>query len=491
VQPSDNSELSQKKQSEDIIRINFTLIELADIRIGDYIEHTKAGVIYTLNKRPRVTESPKNYQYECIFEGPIHELRKTKIFLITPKQTGYYKDYKFSLTGNAQTFLSFIVDNLNRNSTGYSVGSYTPTGMITVNFNNWNALEAITELSNLLLFSWYLEGKKLHFTTKTTSTSYVLQVGKLKGFTQLTRIRIDSQDTVTCVYGYGATSNLPPRIATPPQITYDSSLLTENRLSFVGVGGESKLEKNIALFGRIETVQEFDISPEKTGSITGINSGDLRIFTDTSIEFDIEAQKIQGIKPKITFLTGSLIGLTFDISFVFSTKTVTMDYYSDESGQYPNSVIKANIGDQYKLFDIIMPQSYLTDAESRLKDATQAYLDSNSSNIEVYEGTIDEYYIRANSMAIFLGDFIRIVSATFAIDNLYEVKELVQGITNPYKYTIKFGDVLPKSLLSSLKSINFANKQEIYNINKNTYTINESNNQITNILGQDLTWQDL
>jgi len=487
VKPLDTSELSQKKQTEDVVRLNFILTDYVTFEIGDYIALQKTGQLYRLNKKPRVVENPRNYQYECIFEGSIHELSKSKVLLQTAKTGGgYYIDYKFSLTGNAQTFLLFIVDNLNRTGTGYTVGTYKVTSTKTIQFNNWNAYEAIQEISSQLGFGWYINGKEINFDDRAFQTSYIFQTGRKLGFTQLIRSRIDSETRETVVYGYGSTQNLPPRVA-EEGVTYDSELLMENRLCFDGVDGLSKLEKNVDKYGVIECIQEFDIKPERIGNITSVVSEDVRAFFDSAIDFDINEYLMAGIKPKVVFLTGKLIGFTFDFSFDSITGKITLDYYSDESGQYPNEVIKAEVGDTYTFLDLIMPNEYIEAAKTELQQATQTYLDRQSGDLDVYEGSIDEEYIQSNSINLFLGDVIRIVSPTFLIDNLYEINELVQNINNGNQYTIKFGEVLPKSLLALLRSGNFNVKQQIYNVERTVIT----NNEITNVLGQDLAWQSL
>jgi len=487
VEPDDNSELSQKKQTEDIIRLNFTLNSYVDIQVGDYISFEKTSQLYKINKRPEVIESPKNYQYSCIFEGPLHELKKTKVFYTS----GTYKDYKFPLTGNAQTFLAFIVSNLNRNGGSYVAGNYKVTATQNIEFNNWNCFEAITELSNQLNFSWYLEGNILHFTDKPATSPPVFQVGRLLGFTSLTRRRLENEEIQTIVYGYGSTENLPPRIS-ETGLTYNSPLLTENRLFFEGENGESKLSNNTAEFGNIESIQEYDeIKPERVGTITSVDSVDSKIIFDTSLDFDIELQKLPGILPKLTFITGKLLGLTFNISAVYLDNKIILDTLSNETGDYPNAIQKPEVGDQYVLVDIIMPQTYITEAATRLKEVTQAYVDTNSKELELYDGVVDASYIESKGIELNIGQFVRIISAVFGIDTTYEIKELTQSITEPSKYSIKFGDVIPKSLLALLKSANFTTQQEIYNIQKNTYTVNETNNTVTNIVGQDLAWEEL
>lgn len=483
VKPDDASELSQKKQSEDIVRLNFTLVNYVELKIGDYITFAKTGQIYILNKKPRLTESPMDYRYECIFEGPLHELRKTKIFLSTQKATGgFYTDYQFSLTGTAQTFLNFIVENLNRNSSGYVAGAYKSTGTATIQFNNWNAFEAITEISNRLGFGWYLDGKTLHFNDKTADSYLTFQVGRFSGFRDLVRSRVESENIETVVYGYGSSKNMPPRTV------FDSDILTENRLCFDGVNGESKLENNVNLYGRIESIQEFeDIKPERIGAVSGISG--TNIFFDSSIDFDVNAQIINGVTPKINFISGKLTGINFTFVFDYVNKKFTLDNYTDESGTYPNNLLFPAVGDSYILVDIQMPQSYIDAAKIRLQQATQDYLTRQSKDLELFEGQPDDAFLQANDIELNLGDYIRVVSSTFGIDNVYEIKELTQNINNVWQYVIKFGDVLPKNLLTTLKNANFTLKQNIYSVQSSIS--NEVNNQIINNNGETLEWQTL
>jgi hypothetical protein len=490
IKPQDSSELVQKEQAEDYIRMSFVLDAYVDIRIGDFISYFNQ--LYVINNTPQVVENRGNFQYECTFEGVIHSLKKTKCILTTNKGNGgAYNDYKFSLTGTARTFLQFIVDNLNRNSTQqYTVGTYKETSTETVDFNNWNVFEAIQELATKLAFNWFLEGTVLHFDSCTVQKPYVFMVGSLTGFTYLTRYKAQSSEMATIVYGYGSTENMPPRVA-DTGITYDSELLTENRLSFVGVDGRSKLENNVDLLGRIESVQEFDtIKPSFLGSVTALGNT-VNVFFDSSVDFDLNQYLLSGIVPKITFLSGLLSGQTFTIGFGYSTKQYTLDTLTDETGTYPNTSIHAAIGDTYTLFDVYMPQSYIETAQTKLQAATQEYLDAHSTPQVYYEASVDDRYIKMNNYTLQLGDYIRIVSGVFGLDAMFPIKELVRNITNPNNYSIKFGDILPQGFVYSLKNANFTNKQTIYNISKEIITTNEVTNQVTNIVGSETEWQQI
>ena len=489
VKPDASSELIQKRQSEDYIRLMFSLDTYVELNIGDYIYHSETRQLYYLNKKPKISEVAKLFKYECIFEGLIHELKKTKVFLQTLKTGGgYYQDYKFPLTGTSETFLDFIVQNLNRNSTGWSSGGFKITETKIIQFNNWNVFEAIAEISKELGFDWYLNGKTIHFTGPVYTSPRVFQVGRKVGLMELTRMRVENQNIETIVYGYGSSDNLPPRM-NEEGVYYDSEVLTENKLCFSGVDGMSKLEKNVNLFGRIESVQEFEIKPERIGIITDVFEDDFLSFKDTEIDFNINTQLISNTPAKINFLSGLLMGYEFKLSeYNDADKKITLISYEDQAGIVPNENLKPAVGDQYVLLDIIMPESYISAAETRLQESTQAYLDEKSKNLEYYEAQVDEEFMELFGISLVLGELIRIVSTSFQIDNVYEIKELTRNLIDTNKYTIRFGDAVPKSLLSEIKLLAFNTNQQLYNIQRTTYNSTE----ITNIIGAEaLTWLTL
>lgn len=488
VKPLDSSELAQVKQTYDYIRLNFILEQYIPISIGDYIVYERTGKKYVINEPPKVVEKPLSYQYECVFQGSLHELSKTRVLLTTVTEKKTYTDYKFALTGNAKTFLEFIVENLNRNATiPYQAGAYIDTEVITVDFVNWNCFEAVVELSILLQFDWYLDGNILNFDKKQQQKGYTFQTGRKVGFTNLTRLRVESERVETVVFGYGAAKNIPPRTGTNLPLTYDSENLTENRLSFVGVDGESKLEKNVWKYGRVESVQEFDeIYPQRIASVTSV--GTEREVFDSTLEFNINDYLLPGISPKLHFLSGVLTGLTFPISYDVTTGKITLDYYTDESGSYPNSNALPKVGDTYTLFDLIMPAEYVNEAVQRLQERTQEYIDKQAEVKELYEGVLDEEYVAVNGVELEVGDFVRIVSPVFQLDGVFEIKELQQKITNPNIYSLKFGDLIPRSLFYNLKYTNFIQKNNLYRITNSTYTTTQITNQITTVTGEQLQW---
>ena len=484
VKPLESSELVQSIHGDDYVRLNFVLTAALHIPIGCFIILGKTAARYTILDTYRRETSPNNYVYECIFKGIVHEFVNARCLLKTAKPTGgRYTDYQFSLTGDATTFLQFIVNNLQATGIAITVGTAKATATRTIAFNSWDCLQACQAIAEELDFGFYVEAGVLHFNSREVNTYRTLMVGELAGIELLTRFRADTTVLSTCVYGYGSTKNLPAR--TGAGVTYDGALLTENRLSFVGVDGESKLCKNTALYGIRQEIQEFEeIYPTHTGTVTAIGSS-VYGFTDNTFPFDVNDYLLAGIPPKITFLSGLLVGRTFNISQANGIDFL-LDAVSDETGGYPNTSFFPQVGDTYTIFDIYFPTVYLTEAQERLKQATQAHLDKVSVPQCAYEAKLDPQYMRLAGVNLLIGDVVRIVSAEDGLDDLYDIKELVTPcFTSPYNYTIKFGAYLPKTLLTRLRDTAFITRNTVDTIQGNTVT----NNSVTNIIGDSFTWK--
>ena len=83
-----------------------------------------------------------------------------------------------------------------------------------------------------------------------------------------------------------------------------------------------------------------------------------------------------------------------------------------------------------------------------------------------------------------LYDTIRVVAPIFNLDALYSIQELTQNIANPHKYTIKFGDILPKNLITKLNIATFNTSNNITNVSNSTV----NNTEIQNIIGDENKW---
>lgn len=482
VQPLESSEVVERKEQDSFLRLDFVSGVLIDLRIGDYVTHERTGLLYVLRNAPTVVERPREYKYEAIFQSLIHTFQDIRAILYTNTVNGEFFDYRFSLTGTAQTFLQFIVESLQHRGVNITAGTAKQTDTTTLFFNDWTIMESIQQMAEMLEFDWWLENDKiLHFDRRTVQQQEAFMVGRLNGLESLERQTLEEHKLSTVVYGFGSMDNLPPR--TNQVGTFSSVLLYENRLYF---HPDSRLERNVNLYGVREEIKEFQIRPEYRGTIESVDG--LFSFVDTEIDFDVNEQLLPGIVAKCVFLSGTLSGMTFDINYNHSQKKITLIPLSEESGEYPNEIAFPKVGDTYTLVDLQMPQSYITAAQDRLREATETYIEENSVPQFVYNAVLDEEYIRIKQISLTLGDFIRIVAPAYRLDGLFEIKEIVQSITHKSRYQIKFGNALPRSLRFLLENTTFTNAQAIYNIQRTSIT----NNDITNIVdGEIPRWEQL
>ncbi len=435
VRPDDNSELVQKLMTDDLVKLSFTHSSYIDLQIGDNL--LLNGLEYRLNSLPNYTKASANeHKYECQFQGGIYELQKASFLL--------YSDFYFDFTGNAQGFLNLCITNLNRDLGGYSAGTCDVTEVKTLTFDNMSVLEAIDYIKDELGFEFYLAGKVLHFTAPGVDTGLTFKVGRFQGLYELTRKKVESANIITRLWAYGSQNNLPPDYVSP---------LVHKRLAFENalLNNESRVESNVALYRIREAVKVFDdIKPERIGTVTGIDTENNRVFIDTAMDFDLNAYLLAGLTPKANFKTGALAGITFDLSYDHGTQTFTVDYFTDESGTYPNETLKFAIGDQYVLFDIWLPPAYVTDAESRLKTAAEAWLAKYDHPNAMYELNNDEAYVRDNAISFTLGDSVTITDADLAINGLIRITGISRNIANPDKYKLDVGELMPTPLLKSI-----------------------------------------
>jgi hypothetical protein len=117
-------------------------------------------------------------------------------------------------------------------------------------------------------------------------------------------------------------------------------------------------------------------------------------MTDTSMEFDLMEKDengntiylISGTTAKIHFNTGDLAGFEMEVlDYDHDTKTFQLIPYTDQQGTlYPNATLYPKPGDEYKILDINIPQSYIDDAEARLSTAANDYLNDLMARENTY-----------------------------------------------------------------------------------------------------------
>lgn len=456
AKPDKSSQLEQKLMGDDVVKLTFIDSTYTAFQIGDFIEIDSR--IYKLNRVPGVHKVANNhYKYTCEFEGAHYDLAKVQFQL--------YGLPDFDYTGTASDFLNLAVSNLNRVFTGYTAGTVAASDAKTMTFDKETVLQAINRICEEFEIEFSLVNKVLHFQGSGVETTYEFTVGRYQGLYDLLRKNVDSANITTRLWAYGSEKNIPP--------DYRSG---SRRLIFANpaLSYESRVENNVSTYGLSEATQVFeDIYPTRTGEITAVNAGNIREFTDTSMDFDLNSYKLSGLKPKVNFKSGNLAGLTFDISYNHATKTFTLDYFSDAGVTYPNASLKPAIGDDYVILDISLPQSYVDTAETALKAKADAWIAKYSVPNVLYQLNIDPMYIRDNSITLKVGDYVKIIDSEFNVNAFIRINALTRNLIDVAIYTVDIGETLAtpfmKRVSTSLKSAAI----DITKANKKKAAINE------------------
>jgi len=400
--PLNGAKYSNKVMAEHGLSFSYGNVASLGLRVGDTF--TYKGEEYTLNqvedfkKMSRFVSS-----FDFVFEGSRHTL--TNLFL------DHLSARKFSFSGTAEEWLHLFVDCANSKTSGWSVGEFEDLGRVTVEFDSTYILDALTMVAQAMKAEWGIKGKVISLkATVGTPRALTFEYGKNKGLYSLTRKSLQDKKIVTRAYARGGDKNLP-----------------EGTFNYFTIPGY--VEKNTDVYGirEGEFIDE-EIYPHRTGTVTAVAQIDKKLFSisDSSIDFDLNGQKVEGETPYIVFKSGLLEGNQFEItSYNHASKTIRFKA-NDEGNDnwFPTETVHAEVGDKYTLIGIRMPQSYIDAAAAELTTKRQEYLNSNSIPRVVYELEVDFIHLARLNTNLDAGDIVRLKDAEKGIDAEIRITEV-------------------------------------------------------------------
>ncbi|WP_312189723.1 phage tail protein, partial [Sphingobacterium sp.] len=459
--PLNAATFSNKVMAEHGLSFSLGDVATLGLRVGDTLMYK--GEEYTLNqvedfkKMSRFVSS-----FDFVFEGSRHTL-------------GYlFFDHlgsrKFSFSGTAEEWLHLFVDCANSKSSGWSVGQFEDLGRVTVEFDSTYILDALTMVAQAMKAEWGIKGKVISLKkTVGTPRALTLEYGKGKGLYSLTRKSLQDKKIFTRAYARGGDKNLP-----------------EGVFNYFTIPGY--IEKNTDIYGirEGEFIDE-EIYPKRTGTVTAVAQIDKKLFSisDTSIDFDLNGQKVEGETAYIVFKSGLLEGNQFEISS-YNHATKTIRFKANDEGNdnwFPTETVHAEIGDKYTLIGIRMPQSYIDAAAAELTTKRQEYLDSNSVPRVVYELEVDYIQLSRWATELEAGDIVRLVDAEKGIDDQIRITELSypaiypDAIQNGMSYNAVIGNEVSYTFIEKMQNDIKEQKEVVTQYNKQSWERDRRNIQ--------------
>lgn len=427
VQATDASYVSRSVMGECTAYLEFMRDEPAELVAGDYC--TLHGDRYIIEDVPLPFRDVARLKYQVKLKGTVHELEKA-VFFITDSTT-LDDTSKTSWNCTPLQLLSAVVDNLERlqPSAGWQLFECIIAPAKTIELNNNTCLEVLRMAAEAWDIHYDVTQFKLSLLKIDSLEAYTLGVGKGLGLREITANRSNNTPVYTKVYAFGSNKNNPlgQRLTIPPVVWPGASVI-------------------------IETVQEFDdIFPQIVVTVKSIIHMiyDVTLRTD-AIGFDIVDYMIPGQNPRITFLSGQLKGMSFNLWWYGQDTFAPIPYRPDPSNQslvIPGATgYNPVAGDTFEICGIDMPLLYVNEAKARLEAAALAFLAKSQAKLKL-NLTCDEIEFRRSIIDVGCGMKLRLISDI--IPQLYtpgvaaEVLSYRRSITQPWKYDqLIVGDVL-------------------------------------------------
>ncbi|QXU42093.1 phage tail protein [Pedobacter sp. D749] len=440
VEIDENTVFNQEWMGVEKITSTFTLSNPIDIRVNDYIEFL--GEKYTIkNGIPCDQSNGSTFKYNVEFFSPTYYLYNVPMM--------HLDRVKFSYVGTPLEVLSLIIENLNNEEAGWSIGDCSLISEPeTFNFDQQSCRTALTTLAETFKLEYKVKGKKIYLLEKLGETqNIVLKYGRGYGLINAARQAVD-REYATVWRFYGGSTNLPEG--------YRNSM---DRIAL-----DSPYLLNDDIYGRKHGSVIFeDVFPRRTGSVTAIDG--LNAIIDNTLDFDLNIQSISDGGAKIVFKSGELSGGEFVIkSYNPTTKKITFGDRKDETTGYvtPNASFTAAVGDKYTLMGIIMPQTYVDAAEAEVLALGTEHAKANSFPPVAFPLNIDEKFIRDMQLIykIVAGDYVYVISEALGINTKIRMQSISYPLVNPANIAGVVSDVAQYSTVEKLKKDVIQNKKE-------------------------------
>lgn len=449
-----NTKLIKAEQTIELVGGNYIIVsvetsEKLEPPIGTKIMF--GGEEYRLNVIPKAEKKGNRlFTYDYLFESVVYELGRAPFLDVDA--TGFYRSSEFSFMGDLAALAGLLVNsaNLQFGAGIWIVGDIKETDTRNLTFASLTVLAGLQQICDEFKVEFSVDTlpqgrRRLNITKIGTHKNIPFEYGYKRGVKKISRTSVSSSRVVNRIYPYGSNANLPYGYR-----NYSNRLrIGDFRSDFIDN------EISIAQIGVHALAVDFDeIKPERIGTVSNIIVGGLG-FVDEDMDFDLMEKigenttyLIPEKSAKITFQTGQLAGKQYEVStYNHLTKEFKLVPATDSNGLVTPGIepFVIHIGDKYVISDITLPQVYVTDAENRLRNAGQDYLDANSVPMVTYSMEIDPDYIRgflgSSDATLFLpGDTIPLKDTELGIDKAIRIVSIVRNVLKPSEYTLNLAD---------------------------------------------------
>ena len=487
ILPTDESYRYRSIMGEHTLTLYFSLSTYTDIPTGAWCEF--ANERYTLNKPAKIVKhNTRNFEYTLTMDSEGANLKNYKF------RNPNDKTLKFPFTASPRYHVQILVDCLNMIDSGWQVGNCIEASEKLVSYNHNNCLEALEMIAKAFETEYEIIGKTIHLhkVEYFKNNPLPLQYGKGKGF-KTGVSRTTEQSRITRLYVQGGERNIDrSKYGNKELLLPKSQEYTYEGVTFVSDDkGLSITIKNAQNNGFVNE-QSLDLShiyPKRKGTISGFFAVDIDkhfydIFDDSIPQaLDFNAMQIKGEKMLIYFESGMLSGREFEVShYDHAEKRFQLVPKEEDGVTMPNDIFRPNIGDEYSVYNMQMPNAYISDNATKsgaswemMKEACK-YLYENRTDIFTFTGDLDGIYAKKQWATIGgrlkMGAYINFSDTEFQRTPVpIRIIGLKEYVNNPYSPQIELSNkVQGHSFASEMRKLQ---NQEVYfgELNKRTQSL--------------------
>ena len=452
--------------SSEYIELVFNEVTVIDIPIGAYVEYNGSRYTVTNAVTPDIIDG--GYKYTIQFKADWMRWEGVTYFYIN--EFSQKNETSWSMTATPDLFLQMIVENISRATGKTYTFSYDSSLTATkdLQFNNTTVLEALSMVANAFETEWWIEGAVIHLSRCEHGDALALTCGQNIGIPSVQR----SSEYATRIYAFGSTRN----ITQDYQSSGTTNALVEKRLTLpVGkypngykdikpnLSPEEVIEKTV-IFDDIYPSSDFAISDvrvkvsvDATTEVGKDENGNpiyasmpVYFFKIAGIAFS-EDLIIEGLTLKVHFLTGHLQGREFELAYHKDTSEYEIIVNQDGAIKIPNETLLPQDGDTVVLFNIVMPDEYVTSAENRLETALDDYIEKELlSDNNTYSFKSNPVAFAENNTSVNVGRKVILNHGTGTLQS--RILSIEYPLESPSKVDVSVGESIPQGKISSVET---------------------------------------
>ena len=502
ILPTDESYRYRSIMGEHTLTLYFSLPTYTEIPTGAWCEFQ--GERYTLNQPAKIVKHNSfSFEYTLTMDSEGANLKNYKF------RNPNDKTLKFPFTASPRYHIQILVDCLNMIDSGWTLGTTIEASEKLISYNHNNCLEALDMIAKAFETEYEIIGKTIHLhkVEYFKNNPLPLQYGKGKGF-KTGVSRTTEQSRITRLYVQGGDRNIDrSKYGNKELLLPKSQEYVYEGVTFVSDDkGLSIAIKNAQNNGFVNE-QSLDLShiyPKRKGRVSAVFEVDkpkhFYDFTDTSIPqaLNFSDLQIKGEKMVIYFESGMLSGREFGISryehssgYNHSTRRFEIVPKEEDGITMPNDIFKPAIGDEYSVYNMQMPNAYISDNATKsgaswemMKEACK-YLYENRADMFTFTGDLDGIWAKKNwanvGGRLKMGAYINFSDTEFQRTPVaIRIVGLKEYVNNPYSPQIELSNKIQgQSFATEIRKLQ---NQEVYFGELNKRTLSETKRSWRNAL---------